>query len=116
MAYADFSYYKNVYRGTLSEAEFTRLAERASDYIDGRTQYILKKAGIPDEMSERVKKACCALAETIRGNEKGGVKTSEKVGDYSISYAAGTQRSDVQKLDDTIQLYLADLLKGVKWI
>lgn len=116
MAYADFSYYKNVYRGTLSEAEFARLSERASDYIDGRTDYILKKAGIPDEMSERVKKACCALAETIHGNEKGGVKTSEKVGDYSASYAAGTQRSDVQKLDDTIQLYLADLLKGVKWI
>ena len=67
-------------------------------------------------MEERVRKACCALAETIRGNEKGGVKTSEKVGDYSISYAAGTQRSDTQKLDDTIQLYLADLIKAVGWI
>ncbi len=116
MAYADFDYYKNVYRGTLSEAEFARLSERASDYIDGRTQYILKKAGITVDMEERVKKACCALAETIRSNEKGGVKTSEKVGDYSVSYAAGTQRTDTQKLDDTIQLYLADLLKGVKWI
>lgn len=116
MAYADYDFYKKVYRGTLSEAEFARLSERASDYIDGRTQYILKKAGITDEMSERVRKACCALAETIRGNEKGGVKTSEKVGDYSVSYAAGTQRTDTQKLDDTIQLYLADLLKGVKWI
>lgn len=116
MAYADFDYYKNVYRGTLSEADFTRLAERASDYIDGRTDYILKRAGISENMEERVKKACCALAETIHGNEKGGVKTSEKVGDYSVSYAAGTQRSDNQKLDDTIQLYLADLLKWVKWI
>ena len=116
MAYADFSYYKDVYRGTLSEAEFVRLSERASDYIDGRTQYILKKAGITADMEERVRKACCALAETIRGNEKGGVKTSEKVGDYSSSYAVAAQRTDVQKLDDTIQLYLADLLKGVKWI
>lgn len=116
MAYADFSYYKNVYRGTLSEAEFVRLSERASDYIDGRTQFILKKAGITADMEERVRKACCALAETIRGNEKGGVKTSEKVGDYSVSYAAGTQRSDTQKLDDTIQLYLADLIKAAGWI
>ena len=57
-------------------------------------------------MEKRVKKACCALAETIHGNEKGGVKTSEKVGDYSVGYAVGTQRTDVQKLDDTIQLYL----------
>lgn len=116
MAYADYAFYKNVYRGSLSEAEFVRLSERASDYIDSRTDYILKKAGIPEDMSERVRKACCALADTIRGNERGGVKTSEKVGNYSVSYAAGTQRSSAQKLDDTIQLYLADLVKEVKWI
>lgn len=116
MAYADYKFYREVYRGTLPEADYLRLSERASDYIDGRTGYILKKAGIPDEMSERVKKACCALADTLKGNERGGVKTSEKVGNYSISYAAGTQRTDAQKLDDTIQLYLADLIKGVKWI
>lgn len=116
MAYADYGFYRNVYRGTLSEADFVRLSERASDYIDGRTDYILKRAGIPDEMSERVKKACCALADTIKGNERGGVKASEKVGNHSVSYAAGAQRTDSQKLDDTIQLYLADLIKGVKWI
>ncbi len=115
MAYADFDYYKNVYRGTLSEADFARLSERASDYIDGRTQYILKKAGITADMEERVKKACCAVAETIRDNER-GVKTSEKVGNYSATFGAVTQRSAEQRLDDTIQLYLADLLKGVKWI
>lgn len=116
MAYADYDFYKNVYRGTLSEAEFARLSERASDYIDGRTGYVLKTAGIPDELSERVRKACCALADTIRGNESGGVKTSESVGNYSVSYAVGTQRTGAQKLDDTIQLYLADLIKTVKWI
>lgn len=104
MAYADYDFYKKVYRGALSEAEFARLSERASDYIDGRTDYILKRAGITADMEERVQKACCALAETIRGNERGGVKTSEKVGNYSVSYAAGTQRSEAQKLDDTIQL------------
>ncbi len=116
MAYADYKFYRGAYLGTLSEADYLRLSERASDYIDGRTGYILKKAGIPDEMSERVKKACCALADTLKGNERGGVKTSEKVGNYSISYAAGAQRTDAQRLDDTIQLYLADLIKGVKWI
>ncbi len=116
MAYADFDFYKNIYFGTLPEADFIRLSERASDYIDSRTDYILKKAGIPDELSERVKKACCALADTIRENEKGGVKVSEKVGNYSVNYAAGTQRTDSQKLDDALQLYLADLVKAVKWI
>lgn len=116
MAYADFEFYKNMYRGTLPEADFSRLSERASDYIDGRTEYILKSAGVPEELSERVKKACCALADAMHGNERGGVKTSETVGNYSVSYAAGAQRSDTQKLDDTIQLYLSDLVKAVKWI
>lgn len=116
MAYADYEFYKTVYRGTLSEDDFARLSERATDYIDGRTDYVLKKAGIPDELSERVQKACCALAETIFGNERGGVKTSEKVGNYSVNFSAGTQRTDEQKLDDTISLYLSDLLKTVKWL
>lgn len=116
MAYADYDFYRNAYRGTLSEADFARLSERASDYIDGRTGYILKRAGIPDEMSERVKKACCALADTLKIGERGGAKVSETVGNHSVSYAAGAQRSDAQRLDDTIQLYLADLIKGVKWI
>lgn len=115
MAYADYDFYKKVYRGTLSEDDFIRLSERASDYIDGRTDYILKKAGIPEELSERVKKACCAVAETIRDNER-GVKTSEKVGNYSATFGTVTQRSAEQRLDDTIQLYLADLIKAVGWI
>ncbi|MDE5741490.1 MAG: hypothetical protein K2H90_03475 [Oscillospiraceae bacterium] len=115
MAYADYDFYKDVYRGTLSEADFLRLAERASDYIDGRTEYILKSAGISEDMRLRVKKACCAVAETIRDNER-GVKTSEKVGNYSATFGTVTQRSAEQRLDDTVQLYLADLIKGVKWI
>ncbi len=117
MAYADYEYYSNVYKGTLSETAYERLSERASDYIDSRTGYILKKAGITEEMEERVKKACCALTEVMSSAETGGgVKASESVGDLSVSYAVGTQRSDVQKLDDAIQLYLADLVKAVKWL
>lgn len=116
MAYADYAYYSEVYKGTLSEADFERLSERASDYIDGRTDYILKTAGIPENLAERVKKACCALAEIIRNNESGGIKTSEKVGDYSVSYAEGTSRTAEQQLDDTLMLYLSDLVKAVKWL
>ena len=116
MAYADYDYFSNVYKGVLSEADFERLSERASDYIDGRTNYILKNAGIPEDMEERVKKACCALAEVIRSNEAGGAKVSEKVGDYSVSYSWGGSRTAEQKMDDIIQLYLADLVKAVKWI
>ena len=116
MAYADYDYYSKTYKGTLSKADFERLSERASDYIDGKTNYILKTAGISPDMEERVKKACCALAEIIRGNESGGAKVSEKVGDYSVSFAANTSRTAEQKLDDALMLYLSDLVKAVQWI
>ena len=43
MAYADFEFYRDTYRGALSETAFGRFSERASDYIDSRTEYILKK-------------------------------------------------------------------------
>lgn len=116
MAYADYNFYTTIYKGTLSEAAFGRLSERASDYIDSRTDYVLKKTGIPLELEERVKKACCALTEVMNTNEQGGAKSSETVGNYSVSYAVGTQRTETQKLDDVMQLYLPDLVKAVKWI
>lgn len=116
IAYADYAYYSEIYKGTLSEADFERLSERASDYIDGRTNYILKTAGIPENMEERVRKACCALAEITQNLDNGGIKTYETVGNHSVGYTAGVKRSLEQKMDDTIQLYLADLVKAVKWI
>lgn len=117
MAYADYSFYKGIYKGSkLSEAEFERLSERASEYIDSRTDYVLYKSGIPPDMEIRIKKACCALAETVDSCESGGVKVSESVDGYSVSYAAAAQRTAAQRLDDTAQLYLADLIKAVKWI
>ena len=68
-------------------------------------------------MEERVKKACCALSDVMCQSETGGgVKASESVGDLSVSYAVGTQRSETQKLDDAINLYLADLVKAVRWL
>lgn len=113
MAYADYAFYKNKYKGSkLSENAFGQFSERASDYIDSRTDYILHKSG----MEIRIKKACCAVAETIYSCESGGTKLSESVDGYSVSYAATAQRSEAQRLDDAIQLYIADLVKAVRWI
>ena len=117
MAYADYAFYKGTYKGSkLSEDAFEQFSERASDYIDSRTDYILHKSGIPPDMELRIKKACCALADTIHTCESGGTKLSESVDGYSVSYAATAQRTTAQRLDDTIQLYIADLIKAVRWI
>lgn len=117
MAYADFTFYQGTYKGgRLSENAFEQFSERASDYIDSRTEYILHKSGIPPDLEVRIKKACCAIAETLYNCESGGTKLSESVDGYSVSYAATAQRTTSQKLDDTIQLYIADLIKAVRWI
>lgn len=114
MAYANYSFYKNTYKGNkISEADFDRLSERASDYIDKRTDYVLHKSGIPPDMEIRIQKCCCAVAETYQSCESGGVKVAESVDGYSVSYA---QRTADQRLDDDVQLYIADLVKAVKWI
>lgn len=115
MAYADYKFYTDTYKGTLSEAAFGRLSERASDYIDARTNYVLKK-GIPAEYDERVQKCCCALAEVINSCESGGIKSSETVEGYSVSYVVGKQSSSEQRMNDIIQLYISDLVERVSWI
>lgn len=116
MAYADYTFYTETYKGTLSEAAFGRLSERASDYIDARTNYVLKKSGIPAEYEERVMKCCCALAEAMDKNEKGGVKSSESVGNYSVSYAVNEKASASQRLDEAFRLYLNSLAGAVWWV
>ena len=116
MAYADYVFYKLTYKGSLSEAAFDSYSERASDYIDSRTEYIFRSGSVPDELMDRIKRACCAITDAMYKNDSGGVKTSERVGDYSVSYAASKTRSEGQRLDDAIQLYLADVVKAVKWV
>lgn len=98
-AYADYGYYKEVYLGTaLDREDFTRLALRASEYIDRYTRGRAAAA----VGTEQVKKACCALAEKSALIEQaealaraslaqsGGTPLeSETVGAYSVSYRGG---------------------------
>nr|DAL68830.1 MAG TPA: Head Tail Connector Protein [Caudoviricetes sp.] len=70
MAYADYAFYKGTYKGSkLSEDAFEQLSERATDYIDSRTDYILHKSGIPPDMELRIKKSllcACGNAPHLR--------------------------------------------------
>lgn len=92
MAYADFDYYSNDYKGTaIAEGDFPAVAERATDYID----YITRNRA--DGADVRVKKACCALAEAykvITDAKKrlaSGELESEKVGSWSVTYRSGAE-------------------------
>lgn len=92
MAYADHAFYTEKYFGTaIGPAEFPRLAELATDYLDYITQ------GNADQSSEKLKKACCALAEKYQIIDKAnkastsadGELSSQTVGSYSVSYRSG---------------------------
>ncbi len=85
MAYADYEFYLSEYKGNLKESDFIRLSERASDVIDSKTDFIIRKKGfgnIPEELAERIKKACCAVSESLYISERGGA-CGQRKGDNS---------------------------------
>lgn len=107
MMYADYVYYTEKFHGSLvPEKSFERNALQASQYIDNVTF-----GRIGSDVTDAVKNACCALAEiyysgTVSPRAASGV-TSEKVGNYSVSYAAAENVSTQQKrLRSAVKLWL----------
>lgn len=117
MAYVDYDFYTESYYGNVvPEADFDRLADRASDFIDTVT-YGKLEDGLPTERKslKRLKKAVCAVAEkmydlelaernatnaAMNSNEmvavwangkSTGIVTSVSSGSESISYATPQQ-------------------------
>ena len=116
MAYADYDFYTESYYGNVvPEADFDRLAARASDFIDTLTFDNLVDGLPADKRSQkRIKKAVCSLAELMyqielaeknatnaavsgtstaigSGGSATGVVTSVSSGSESISYATPQQ-------------------------
>lgn len=115
MAYTDYEFYKNRYFGTMvPEADFPRLSERASDFIDTLTFDRLVD-GLPsnERAATKVQKAVCAVAEALyqiglaeqqalsaasgTSTQTGvmagtsGIITSKSSGSESVSYASPSE-------------------------
>ena len=96
MAFIDAAYYTDEFKGTsIPESKFDRLAELASDVIDGLITVEMTLA--EKQASANVKKATAYQLEfmyehggidTILGYSDVGV-THESLGDYSVSNASG---------------------------
>ena len=66
MAYVDYQFYKETYLGSaVPEADFDRLAQRASEYLD----WITRGKAADMASDENIMKAACAVAEAIQTNE-----------------------------------------------
>ncbi|WP_304508922.1 hypothetical protein [Anaerotignum sp.] len=112
MAYTTYEFYQSGYRGNaIPEADFARLAERASEYIDYAT---FGRASTYDDTADLLKKACCAVAESYQLNENGGGVVSETVGKITRNYIVGTSiaPTEDQRLYKAVSRYLSrtDLL------
>lgn len=113
MCYADYDYYINDYCGkTIAEADFTRLSRQASAYLD-----ILTLDKITDDWTtdERVKNACCAVADVYAKQDAGGEVASESNHGVSRTYVTSSKSTD-KRLYDAVVLYLANtglLYRGV---
>lgn len=117
MVYADFAYYSKEYGGTMPEADFKRLSRQASAFLDAVT-FDRIASGQPEKVIEKVRGACCAVADAYLLNEQGGGVASETNDGISVTYVAGVSnaKTDNQRLREAASLYLAHtglLYRGV---
>ena len=99
--YADYEYYTNSFGGKMAEEDFVRLSRQASAYLD----YVCFDRIV--DVTEKVKDACCAVAEVYQLNEKGGGIASETNDGISITYVNGqTAITAEQRLYQAAQVYL----------
>lgn len=135
MAYADYDFYTTSYFGSVvPEADFSRLAERASDFVDTMTfDRLVDGLPINERAQKRIKKAVCSLAElmyqielaeknaisqastnladTNVGNIKAGAVTSVSSGSESISYATPQQKASGAKEWSAVYAATGDVQK-----
>ena len=121
MAYADFEFYATTYHGNVvPEADFPRIADRASDFLDVIT-FDRLVGGLPSDerAAAKVQKAVCAVADKLYELEladkqalsaatggtsssgssgaTSGVITSRSAGSESISYASPSEMANGAK-------------------
>lgn len=84
MLYADFNYYKETYKGTLTEDSFDSLILKASREIDKNINTRLTEIKINNlqkEAQEQLKYTACALIDLINKKEE---SSNRKITSYSI--------------------------------
>lgn len=116
--YVDYSYYKIQYKGDLIPSDnFEFYCRKATQYIKTNTFDRVDENNVPEE----VKMCCCELCDVLyradQSTKANGI-TSEKVGEYSVSYeSAQSIKENLKKeINEVLRLYLANtglLYRGV---
>lgn len=87
MSYADLTFYKNTWKGTLStDAEITKYLDRATDDINIMTNYSIDVSTLNTLQLELLKKSNCAQAENyIVNGESETMGDNIRIGSFSMS-------------------------------
>lgn len=117
MSYTTFDFYKNTYFGnSITEENFLRVSERASEHIDYLTFNRINDE-ILQEYSVKIQKSCCAIAEFLNdidiynastsNNSNSRQISSKTVGSISVTYSSKVSYiesyiSDTSKIDTHI--------------
>jgi len=108
-AYVDFTFYDGTYLGVaIAEADFDRIALRASEIID---QITFGRAEDDTDNETAIKMANCAVCDVFYSIEQGGGSDdieSERIGNNAVSYGENsTQRMTAsQQYETAARLYL----------
>lgn len=113
MKLTDYSFYKTNYGGELIPTDiiFCRICLKASNFIRKVTFNRIKK----DNISDEVQFAVCSVADELYSIEKVGLKTTETVGNHTISYVQLTENELNKKIYSIAKTYLPDelLYRGI---
>ena len=116
MAYADFDFYRNEYKGILikDNGEYAYFGERAGDELAS----FAKRIPTDETAQTDLKKCACAVADILFGDfkqSKNGIAkiNSESVsGYYSVSYSAPDSTGVSRLINATIMKYLGGYIIG----
>ena len=87
MLYADYDFYYDTYRGTVSAEDFCRLAIRASSLLEYYTQgRVCKHADL-----DAVKMACCALVD-----QYALIETAQELAQRNVNAALASDSGELQ--------------------
>lgn len=108
MAYSDYTFYRDVYRGTVAEGVYTRLLPRATAEID-RLTFNRAHTATGNDLTA-VKFAECAVLEELnyQGAMGAGDVVSESNDGISRSYASGTAKTARQRIQAAADTYLTN--------
>lgn len=108
--FANYTYYRDTFGGELDKQMFKKLSAKASAYIDKIT--FGRASEHADD--ERVKRCCCELCDSLSAISD-GVKQSESVGSWSVTYANSENTSELNYARAACRVWLpADwLYRGV---